>query len=157
MSANDIAENYDLYLGYAFKICGSHDIKGDILNEAYLKLVAWEEKNPGKEISKRFVYMAMSSVFIDKIRKDSKSIVTNKLEKFDIPDETCLILESREEISDILSEMKFEDREILLLTAQNSLRKVAKKYGYNHVTLHFKKQKALIKLKERWENRKKNI
>lgn len=142
MTLEDIGKDYDLYLSYAYKICGCDQSKGDLLSEAYLKLHAYLEKYPDKELTKSTVFLTMRSIFID--GKKKKKYTTSLM--VDVPeykeDSTA-----RHKLNNALSELKFKHREILLRTEESSLREVAKQLNCSHVAVHLRRQTALEKLR----------
>ena len=151
-----ITEDYDLYLGYAYKICDCEIEKYDLLNDTYLKLHDGLLKYPNRKLSKRFIFLTMRSVFIDKLRKETKWNYTDldsirELEQDKFTEDR---LTSRTKLNEALSQLKFVDREILLRTEEKSLRIVAKQLQCNHVTIFNRKKEALIKLKKKWQNGK---
>lgn len=135
--------NDELYKSYAYKICNCNDLKNDLVNDMYIKLNDILTKNPDKEISKRFIFLMIRSIFIDGIRKN-KEVLVDVMP--DIEDKKDPVLCSRITMDEVLSGMRFFDREILLKTHENSLRKVADEVGVHYVSIHNTKQKALDKL-----------
>lgn len=154
LEVNEIADNYDLYLQYSYKITQSNQLKYDMLNEAYLKLDTYFKKYPEKTISKRLIYQTIKSVFIDYIRNNKLILVD--IEYYDFVDNDEIAREAladRHRVNEALGEMKFVEREILLRTEENSLRNVARTLQCNHVTIFNRRKEALIKFKEQWQKK----
>lgn len=138
------AENYDKYKSYAYKICKSHELKNDLVNEMYVKLGAILEKNPEKFISDRFIYLMIKSIFFNQVTRNREIPMEIPPQEHEIEND---VLEERIMMDEVLSEMKFFDREILLKTHEKSLRKIAKEVGCPFQVVDSLKQSALTKLK----------
>lgn len=154
MKLKELSDNYELYLGYAYKICLNEDLKYDIVNDAYIKLDAYFKKYPEKTISKRFIWQTLKSVYIDDIR--SRRLVCINIDDIELNnnnDKEGERLTARIKLNEALGELKFVDREILLKTEEKSLRIVAKQLQCNHVTIFNRRKNALTKLKEQWQKR----
>lgn len=142
--------NDDLYRSYAYKICKCHELKNDLVNDMYIKIDATLKKYPSKELSNRFIYLTLRSIFLDGIRKNKEVLVDNFPE---IEQEKDKVLRDRITMDEVLSDMRFFDREILLKTHEKSLRKIAEEVGCSYVSIYNMKQEALIKLEKKWQER----
>ncbi len=146
------AQNYDKYRAYAYSICKCHDLKNDLCQDAYIKIDTLLTKNPQKEISDGFIYKTIQSVFIDRVRKAKPAYLEEIYTEPQITDQTTL--KERLEIQEILSNLFYFDREILMLTQRESLRSVAKKIGISPASVLKYKREAQQKVKMLWEDLK---
>ena len=135
-----LAKQDQLWRIYALKICGCTIKADDLVQEMYLKL-----HNHKKEISKVFVYRTLKSIFIDQCRK--KKIKTVELEPNTYIDENDT-LERRYEALELLNNVTFFEKEVLLLTHETSLRKAEELTTVPHYVLNYHKKKALEKIKQ---------
>jgi RNA polymerase sigma factor (sigma-70 family) len=142
--------NDDLYRSYAYKICKCHELKNDLVNDMYLKLDSILVKDPQKEVNNRFIYLMIRSIFLNDIKKNKEFTVDNFPE---VEQEEDVILCERITMDEVLSEMRFFDREILLKTQEKSLRKIALEVDCSYGYVHNMKQKALVKLRNKWQER----
>lgn len=136
-----LAKHDNLWRSYAFKICRNKDLTDDLVQDMYIKL----SDNP-KAKEKPYVYRTLQRLFIDEIRRENKE---NK-----VSIESLYYLESEENneyrhLKQCMSQLKWFDREILLLTHNgNSLRVNEELSGVYYGVLNYHKNKALEKLKK---------
>lgn len=138
----DILSKQDqLWRIYALKICGCPTNADDLVQDMYIKL-----SNHKGDISNVFIYRTLRSIFIDDCRR--KKIQTVELDKniSKIEDEDKL--EQRLELLEIIKDLDFFHREVLLITHETSLRKAAKEINVPHYVLNYYKKKGLKKLKD---------
>ena len=149
------AVNDQLYKAYAYKICGSNELKHDLVNDMYIELHNLLTKDNQRTFSNRFIFLTIRSIYINGIREDLKM---PKAELIDIEDKeenySCNTSSRRLAISKALDLLPFYDRELLLKTHEKSLRKIAKDIGVHYVTLHKEKHKALDNLREICQEKK---
>ena len=151
------ADNDSKYQAYAYKICKCNDRKRDLVNEMYIKLYSILKKEPGKKIDDSYIYLMLRSIFLNerKLRK----VETVPLFPYNFKDiarkdkVSNQVLELRYEVNDVLCDMVFFDREILLKTQEESLRDIAKKVGVHYCTVNNHKQTAIKKFKRLWETK----
>lgn len=137
--------NDDLYKGYAYKICGCHELKHDLVNDMYLKLYDHLTKYPDKKISNRVIYLIIRSIFIDSIRKNKEMVVDSFPEQVEEED---FVLCGRITMDEVLSEMRFFDREILLKAQEKSFRKISTDIDCHHSTVSKMYNNSLEKVKK---------
>ena len=137
--------NDEKYRAYAYKICQCNDLKNDLVQEMYLKLYKILRENPEKEISERYVYLMIYSSFVDYTRKLRPYYIEERILKEEPADDE---LSERVKISDALGEMEFFDREVLLRTQEQSLRKVGQLMMVSKDTVAKYRDTAIIKLKK---------
>lgn len=141
----DYVVNDDLYKGYAYKICGSHELKHDLVNDMYIKLYEHTLKNPGKIVSDRFIYLIIRSIFIDSLRKNKE----NTVDEFpELKEDEDVVLCGRITMDEVLGEMRFFDREILLKGQEKSFRKIGIEIDCHHSTVSKMYNESLDKAKK---------
>ena len=136
-----LSDNDIVWRKIALKICGDKSIADDLVNDMYVKMYSLDKK----EYNTHYVSYMIYHLFIDYLRHKKKTIPLDNIKVKNIEDNTT---ELRTEINDILNEIGFFDREILLHTHEKSLRKTSEALNMSHVKLHYQKQKAISKLKE---------
>ena len=147
--------NDSLYKGYALKICGCKHKKDDLVNEMYIRLHDILTKEPTKEISNPYIYSIIRSIFIDEKRNQHdkngnvRFIYLEDLKK-EHKQEITTDTEERKKVNDNLNKLTLIEREILLQTRENSLREVGKRLGRSHQWVHVHANKALKKLKDKY-------
>lgn len=143
-------KNDETYKAYALKICGCNDLKNDIVNDMYLRLHKILSENPNKEITNGYIYLIMRSIYIDGLRKNNEVPLENSHE---LAEEEDFTLCKRITIDEALSEMRFFDREILLVTHEKkSLRELGREVGLHHSTISKYQKESLDKLKSKLNN-----
>ena len=143
------AVNDQLYKAYAYKICGSNELKHDLVNDMYIELHNLLTKDNQRAFSNRFIFLTIRSIYINGIREDLKMPKQDLEDLAEIEEEeNCNTSSRRLAISKALDLLPFYDRELLLKTHEKSLRKIAKDIGVHYVTLHKEKHKALDNLRE---------
>ena len=131
----------------ALKICGCPHKADDLVQEMYIKL---KDKT---EFNTSFVYHTIKCIFIDSIRKVNPEILTDDFRLITNIDDNN-ITEQRFEMLEILKEVSWFEREVLLLTHEKSLRKASEDTGVYYGVLNYHKQKGLIKLKDKYGSTK---
>lgn len=137
--------NDDLYRGYAYKICKCHTLKNDLVNEMYLKLYDYLVKYPDKKLSNRGIYIIIRSIYLNMIR-DNKEDVVDELPETNNEDDVVLC--GRITMDEVLGEMRFFDREILLKAQEKSFRKIGKDIGCHHTTVSKMYNESFDKVKK---------
>lgn len=137
---------------FALTICNDKHLADDLVNDMYIKL--HDSKKKPEEINDWYIYRVIKTIFIDKLRKDNK-IKFVSYENIEAINDTELT-ERRKELNDKLNQLTLFDREILLNTAERSLRENIKYFDgvLSLRVLHYSKQKALQKLKELYNGKK---
>jgi DNA-directed RNA polymerase specialized sigma24 family protein len=137
----EISKLDDQWRKIALKICGDKSTADDVVNDMYLKIYDLKPK----KWNKYYISYTMLHIFLNKKKKNKKTLY---LEDVDIANKQCddQQLKQRYRLLDILKELDFFDREILMHTHENSLRKKAKVLNISHVKLHYQKKLAMEKL-----------
>ena len=131
----------------AYKICGDKSLADDLVQDMYLKL---HDKSYDK-INEWFVWVTIRNIFLNGLKQKHKNHEISielfyNIEDVINNDETLI---KRKEISEALDALDLWDREILLQTAEKSLRKLSKETGISVMTLFYNKKIALKKLKDK--------
>lgn len=137
--------NDKLYKGYAYKICGCHELKKDLVNDMYIKIHDVLSKEPNKRISNGFIYMTIRSMFLNGQRDDRDVVVDNFPETVEDED---VVLCGRITMDEVLGEMRFFDREILLKAQEKSFRKIGIDIDCHHSTVSKMYNESLDKVKK---------
>lgn len=125
----------------ALKICGCPHRADDLVQEMYLKL------SNAKSINSSYVYFTLKSIFIDDLRKQKE-----------VPLEDYMIVkqpegyttQDRYDLLDMMDDLHWFEREILLITHEMSLRKAEEETGIHYGKLNYHKSKGLTKLKDKY-------
>lgn len=144
----ELAKHDELWRFYALKICQDKELADDLVGDMYIKL---HDKDLERIYDlKQYVYRTLQSVFLNIIKKE------NRFRTVSIEEYTTLKAETSEDkhLKACLENMKWFDREILLLTHEFSLRKSEELVNVNHCTLNYHKHKALKKLKILYHGKK---
>lgn len=140
-----LSKNHDTWISYALLICNDKETAKDLVQDMYIKLYKKEKVN------KSYVYDTLKSIFIDQVRKQQHK---------NISIEEVLYLEAEsidydmKHLKECLNKLKWFDREVLIATHTNSLRKAEALTGVYYGVLNYHKQKALKKLKKLYHGRK---
>jgi RNA polymerase sigma factor (sigma-70 family) len=129
----------------ALKICGNKYLADDLVNDMYLKI---HKRNP-TEFNKHYISYVIYGLFIDNLRKRKVYPTVyiediNNFNSYNLDEST----EDRNRINEALNELGLFDREILLHTHENSLRKASATLDMSYGKLNYQKHNALKKLKE---------
>ncbi len=146
---NELAKQNNLWYSYALKICKCEHLANDLVQEMYIKL-----SNQDKEVNKSFVYLTLKSIFINQKKKE-KHIFTDNLCDSIFKDNNESNINERNEALDLIKDLNFVEREVLLLTHNSSLRALAKEIDVPWHVLRYKKKQALDKLKNKYGKEKK--
>lgn len=142
-----LSQNHKTWYSYALKICGDEELSKDLVQDMYVKL---HDKD---KLTKSYIYDTIKSIFIDHVRKEQKQ------KNISIEDVYYLEAESidydKKHLSECLQKLKWFDREVLIATHTNSLRKAEALTGVYYGVLHYHKVKALKKLKKLYHGRTK--
>ena len=130
----------------ALQICGCPHKADDLVQEMYIKL-----RNKKEPVNTSFVYHTMKCIYIDSIRKVNPEILTDDFKRI-FKDDDSYTTEQRYELLDMLKEVSWFEREILLLTHEKSLRQASEETGVFYGVLNYHKHKALSKLKDKYGN-----
>lgn len=132
-------ETYNKYLGMAYSICKSNDIKHDLVSSMWLKV--HEKKN----LTDRYAYVVMRNLFYDMVN-DKKIVYTDELRAEEEVDDS--LLERRKELNSMLDEIPYLEREVLLQHQEKSQRQLSRETGVCRDRLRMYKNNAISKLKE---------
>ncbi len=147
-----LANNYSKYLGYAYSICQCNETKKDLVQELFIKVDSLLSKDPSKEISDGFCYLTMRSIYIDGLRKHKTVCLEEIYLEPEIYDDT--LLNERMEAFDILENLMYFDREILMIAHRKGIRPAARAIGCSPAYILKCKKQAEEKVKILWEDLK---
>lgn len=131
------------YKAYAYNICGCNNLKNDLVNDMYIKLYNLLQKEPERKISNGFIYSIMRNSFLTGIRNNKEILVDDFPETETDNDSLC----ERISMDNVLSEISFFDREILLKAQEKSFRKIGVDIDCHHSTVSKMYNKSLEKVK----------
>lgn len=147
-----LAKNYNKYLGYAYTICRCNQKKQDLVQELYLRVDHLLLKDPSREISDGFCYLIMRSIYIDGLRK-AKTVSLDEI--YIEPENECQeALNERLQAKEILDNLLYFDREILMTSIQHGIRPTARMLGCSPAYVSNCKKEAEEKVKILWEDLK---
>lgn len=126
----------------AFKICNCHTLSDDLVNDMYLVMV---NKN---RFNESYIYRTLKGLYLDYLKRNNKNISLNNLHF--IHQDECDRTAKRFELLDILQDLSFFEREVLLQTHEKSLRKCEEDTGVHYGVFNYHKTKALKKLQKKY-------
>lgn len=144
---DEYARNRDLYFRYALKICGDTDEAEDLVQDGYLEVYRILEKDPDKEICKRYIYLTLRCIWIDKIRKTRDNYDLRET----IVDEADLQTAVRHEINHVLKQMPLFEREILIGCYEQRIGEFADFLGVRRETVWRWKKSATKIFESKWQ------
>lgn len=125
--------NDKLWRQYALKICGSQYDADDLVQEMYLKL------SDKKELSKKYVYLTLYSLFIDSKRKQRHDVeISNKIELSESQKNKYDDLH----VTNELSKVPFKIRECFIEHQNKSYRQMQEEFNINYATIRRMSEKA---------------
>lgn len=130
----------------AFKICHCKTIADDLVNDMYIRIMNKDNFNEA------YIFKTLRGIYLDYL-KDNKNIVSLTdfhYLKEDVTDTT----NERFELLEILKDVSFFEREVLLQTHEKSLRKCEEDTGVSYQVFHYQKNKALKKLQKKYGSTK---
>jgi len=133
----------------AFKICGCKSKADDLVQDMYMRRL---ENDRGQDISTRYIYQTLMSIFLNE-KKTNKLILVNDF--YNLEQEEDQTTDKRFELLEILKDVSWFEREVLLQTSEKSLRECEKDTGVSYQVFHYTKTKALKKLREKHGRAKK--
>ena len=142
----ELSKKHDKWLSYALLICNDEDLAQDLVQEMYIKV------HKKDKVTNSYIYETIKNTFIDMVRKKQHK---------NISIEEVLYLEAEsidydmKHLNECLQKLKWFDREVLIATHTNSLRKAEALTGVYYGVLHYHKTKALKKLKKLYHGRAK--
>jgi DNA-directed RNA polymerase specialized sigma24 family protein len=125
----------------ALKICGNKSLADDLVNDMYIKM---HDRQPPK-FNRHYISYAIYHLYLNHIKKQAKTLFLEDVDYVET-DENNYTTEIRIKVDNILNEIGFFDREILLHTHEKSLRKTAEALAMNYGKLFYQKKIALEKL-----------
>lgn len=143
-----LAKNHDEWLKIAYRICQCTEQSKDMVQDMYLKM--HECDKPYEEINKWFIYRVMFNAFLNSIKKRKVDLVyvDNYFRILKQEDNDLSHLEMLQCMDDALNEVGLIDKRYLIETHTRSLRKNEEYLGIHFMTLHYRKKRALERLKE---------
>ena len=127
--------NDKLWRSYALKICKSEYTADDLVQEMYLKL---KDK---KDLSKKYVYLTLLSIFIDSKRKEKHNL---NIDDNDKASDNKIEFEQREHLEDELQKVPFKIRECFIEHQFKSYREMQAEFNINYATLRRMSEKAKL-------------
>ena len=126
----------------AFKICNCHTLSDDLVNDMYLVVVKKQRVNEA------YIYRTLKGLYLDYLKHKNKTISINNLHyiKQDENEKT----KKRYQCLEIIQDVSFFEREVLLQTHEKSLRKCEEDTGVHYGVFNYHKTKALKKLKDKY-------
>lgn len=140
---NELCKLDDEWRLIALKICKDKQLADDLVNDMYLKM---HDLKP-KTWNKHYISYAMYHLYIDYIRKNTKTVFLEDID-YKTRVEENYTTEMRKRIDNILNELGLFDREILLHTHEKSLRKTGEELLMSYGKVHYRKLQALEKFLE---------
>ena len=137
-SLEDICKKDKEWRRVAKKICGCQSVADDVVQDMYLYF-----QNNKKKINEYYVFLTIKSIFLQKLRKQKKTIqvddmvfferisLANKSEEIKRSDED---LRKEEKAIEAINKLPFHQRELLLENQTLSLRKIEKRFN---IDMHF--------------------
>jgi len=135
----ELSKHDELWRFYALKICGDEDYAKELVNDMYIKVY---DCSP-EYWTKRYIFRVIKNLFLNDVKSNAKMPKINIDEVYYLKNQD----KTDEHLEECLQNMKWFDREILLLTHEFSLRKAQDEVGVYYGVLNYHKNKALKKLK----------
>jgi len=126
----------------AFKICKCRTLSDDLVNDMYLIVMNKERFN------KAYIYRTLKGLYLDYLKNNNKTVSITDFHYLEY--EECHRTAKRFELLDILKDVSFFEREVLLQTHEKSLRKCQEDTGVHYGVFNYHKTKALNKLKKKY-------
>jgi len=121
----------------ATHISGDAYLADDLVQEMYLKLLS-----KTKPINTSYVYITLRSIYIDHLRKQKETELNGHIVD---ADEFCNL---PEKITEILGEMPFVQRNIMLLKQDKSFRQIEQEFDIKVSRVYTAYKKGIEKLKK---------
>ncbi|MEM1337277.1 MAG: hypothetical protein AAGF96_05980 [Bacteroidota bacterium] len=150
-SINLISDNYQYFLNLAYTITQCHDLKNDLVNNAYLKLQEILSRKPDLQLNLRYVYMTMKSIHIDQKRKKRETATSTEFFVTQVQEEDQT-LEERIDLSECLDNMPFVHREVLLKSVEGGMMDLHRETQVPYFRIRTIRKEAFEMLKEEVSN-----
>ena len=128
----------------ALKICGCKNKADDLVHDMYLKL-----KDKTEPVNTSYVYYTIKHLFLSQISASKKEVLTDDFKLIRNVDDG-FTTEQRLELLEMIKDVSWFEREVLLITHEMSLRDAENETGVYYGVLNYHKQKALSKLKDKY-------
>lgn len=129
----------------ALQICGCPTKADDLVQEMYLKLSKYNKK-----FNTAYVYYTMKHIYLQDIRKGSTEVSLEDWSIVNQKEPEGYTTQDRYDLIEMIDELHWFEREVLLITHEMSLRKAEDETGIYYGKLNYHKQKGLNKLKEKY-------
>jgi DNA-directed RNA polymerase specialized sigma24 family protein len=143
----ELSKQDELWYFYALKICGDDYLARDLVNDMYLRVYDKNIKIEGD--GRIYVYRILKSIYLNQLKKAKVKTVDIEELYNDISDEESETLK-RFDCLELLKDVSFFHREVLLLTHEFSLRGAEEESGVPYYTLQYHKKQALDYLKKKY-------
>jgi RNA polymerase sigma factor (sigma-70 family) len=144
----EIYENDELWIFYGLKISGNPNDARELVQEMYIKVYDYLQKNPNSKIHKAFIFTVLRRLFLDWKRDCRIVYVDDEFLNVEQDTECIEILEKRKEVDRALDELRFIEWAVLLKTSETSLREIERESKVNYQQVHKYRKQALPKLKK---------
>lgn len=128
----------------ALQICGCPHNADDLVQEMYLKLSEYD-----KEVNTAYVYFAMKHLYLAKLKKSNKEVLIDDFSRITRIDDNYTT-QDRYDLLDMVGDLHWFEREVLLITHEKSLRQAQEETGIHYTKLNYHKHKGLNKLKQKY-------
>lgn len=137
---NELAKKDITWRKIAYNITGNKDAADELVQEMYIKLM-----NIDKEVNDFYVTLTMRSIYLDQFKKKKVVYIEDNLKQLkDAKSE----FEICDDGLEIISKMKWWEKELLELTYHYSYRQIQKEYNINHNMVF----QVVKKYKTIWQN-----
>lgn len=126
----------------AYRICNCHTLSDDLVNDMYL-IVASKQR-----VNEAYIYRTLKGLYLDHLKIDNRNVSLNDFHY--VKEDECDRTKNRYELLDILQDVSFFEREVLLQTHEKSLRKCEEDTGVHYGVFNYHKTKALKKLQKKY-------
>lgn len=113
----------------------------------YLKLAK------AKKFNTSFVYFTLKHIYIDKIRKQ-REVSLEDWSRINQKEPEGYTTQDRYDLIEMINELHWFEREVLLITHEMSLRQAESETGIYYGKLNYHKRKGLNKLKDKYGSTK---
>ena len=126
----------------AYRISNCHTLSDDLVNDMYL-IVASKQR-----VNEAYIYRTIKGLYLDHLKIDNRNVSLNDFHY--VKEDKCDRTKNRYELLDILQDVSFFEREVLLQTHEKSLRKCEEDTGVHYGVFNYHKTKALKKLQKKY-------
>ncbi len=140
----ELAKRDDEWRTLALQICGCPHRADDLVQDMYIKLSKYN-----KEVNTAYVYFAMKHIYLEDIRKGAHEVSLEDWSIVNQREPDGYTTQDRYDLIEMINELGWFEREILLITHEMSLRKAEHETGITYGKLNYHKKKGLDKLKDK--------